>query len=145
MWARKDLKKMQVSSSEQGQGTNVFLRLKRRTKCDSVFFSAQRSKGRKTKPFSLECKTIIWWNNCCRKKNSLYLKWESYEMVLLLMTFLMRNISFRFFSFTTHHFEYLYHTKMLILMSALFRFNHTELGTMGDGSHTAFWKNVKEK
>jgi len=48
----------------------------------------------------------------------------------LLVTFLMRNISFRFFFFATHHFEFLYYIKMFILMSELVRFNLTELGTM---------------
>lgn len=56
--------------------------------------------------------------------------------MLLLMTFLMRNISFRFFFFATHHFEFLYYTKMLILMSGLVKFNLTALGTMKGGTVT---------
>lgn len=64
--------------------------------------------------------------------------------MLLLMTSLMRNISFRFFFIATYPFEFLHYTKMLILMSGLVSFNLTELGTMKDGRVTAhFGKNVR--
>lgn len=94
--------------------------------------------------FSLGCQAILWWKNFC-SKNCTFIEIEMfYETMLLLMTSLMRNISFRFFFIATYPFGFLHYTKMLILMSGLVSFNLTELGTMKDGRVTAhFGKNVR--
>jgi len=62
---------MQMSSSDQGQGTNIFLRVKWRTKCD-YFFGAQKSKGRnKTLFIRMQSHNLMEQFLWGKKKNTL--------------------------------------------------------------------------